>query len=158
MTTEQRLRINTPLVVSQEIEGEAILIHFDSGCYYSANATASVVLNLINLGLVPGEISAELTRLFPDAAGQVEGAVAEFLENARREGLLVPAEASTEQAAAEAGGSRGAPGGPFVAPRLERFDDLQDLLMLDPIHDVDAVGWPVPPPAEAATALPDQAR
>ena len=26
---------------------------------------------------------------------------------------------------------------------FERFTDMQDLLLLDPIHDVDETGWPV---------------
>lgn len=30
----------------------------------------------------------------------------------------------------------------FPAPRLERYTDMQDLLLLDPIHDVDERGWP----------------
>ena len=33
----------------------------------------------------------------------------------------------------------------FTAPNLETFTDLQELLMLDPIHEVDAAGWPHKP-------------
>jgi hypothetical protein len=34
---------------------------------------------------------------------------------------------------------------PAGEPTLQRFDDMQDLLMLDPIHDLDldGDGWPV---------------
>jgi hypothetical protein len=31
---------------------------------------------------------------------------------------------------------------PFAQPVLNKFTDVEDLLMLDPIHDVDAAGWP----------------
>ena len=31
---------------------------------------------------------------------------------------------------------------PFVAPELKRYADMQDLLLLDPVHDVDEKGWP----------------
>ncbi len=31
----------------------------------------------------------------------------------------------------------------FEAPVLESYSDMQDLLLLDPIHDVDDAGWPV---------------
>jgi hypothetical protein len=34
------------------------------------------------------------------------------------------------------------PGTPFVPPVLERYTDMQELLFLDPIHDVDESGWP----------------
>ena len=33
--------------------------------------------------------------------------------------------------------------GEFVQPRIERFDDLRDLLLMDPIHDVGEDGWPL---------------
>jgi hypothetical protein len=32
---------------------------------------------------------------------------------------------------------------PFEAPVIEDYSDMQDLLMLDPIHEVDPAGWPV---------------
>ena len=31
----------------------------------------------------------------------------------------------------------------FAPPRLEKYSDLEDLLVLDPIHDVDEAGWPI---------------
>jgi hypothetical protein len=33
--------------------------------------------------------------------------------------------------------------------RIEKYDDLEELLLLDPIHEVDASGWPALP-AESA--------
>ncbi len=33
---------------------------------------------------------------------------------------------------------------PYVAPTVQKYDDLEDLLLLDPIHEVDEAGWPVP--------------
>ena len=30
----------------------------------------------------------------------------------------------------------------YTAPKLATYSDLQDLLLLDPIHDVDETGWP----------------
>jgi len=33
----------------------------------------------------------------------------------------------------------------FSPPTFERFDDLQGLLLVDPIHDVSEAGWPLMP-------------
>jgi len=33
---------------------------------------------------------------------------------------------------------------PFQMPVVERYTDMADLLLLDPIHDVNAEGWPHP--------------
>jgi hypothetical protein len=41
---------------------------------------------------------------------------------------------------------------PFTDPVIEIYTDLQDLLLLDPIHDVDDRGWPVFNPQAAAAA------
>jgi len=41
----------------------------------------------------------------------------------------------------------------FAPPVLEVYTDMQDLLLLDPIHDVDeTVGWPSPKPPEESVA------
>jgi hypothetical protein len=44
-----------------------------------------------------------------------------------------------EKALAQAGG---AANGVFTRPVLTKFTDMQDLLLLDPIHDVNSSGWP----------------
>jgi hypothetical protein len=32
----------------------------------------------------------------------------------------------------------------FMPPELFKYTDMQDVLLLDPIHDVDVKGWPEP--------------
>jgi hypothetical protein len=32
---------------------------------------------------------------------------------------------------------------PYQPPTIEKFDDLQELLLLDPVHEVDEAGWPI---------------
>ena len=41
---------------------------------------------------------------------------------------------------------------PFAAPVLEKHTDMQDLILLDPVHEVGAEGWPHPAPPDEATA------
>ena len=31
---------------------------------------------------------------------------------------------------------------PFVAPSFTTFTDMQDIILLDPVHEVDTRGWP----------------
>ena len=33
----------------------------------------------------------------------------------------------------------------FERPKLGKYTDMQDLLLADPIHEVDEQGWPVQP-------------
>ena len=30
----------------------------------------------------------------------------------------------------------------YVAPTLQKYSDMQDLLLIDPVHEVDETGWP----------------
>ena len=39
----------------------------------------------------------------------------------------------------------------FVAPQLHKYTDMQELLLLDPIHDVDQEGWPATTESNADT-------
>ncbi len=32
---------------------------------------------------------------------------------------------------------------PYTSPVLETFSDMQEILLLDPVHDVDKAGWPI---------------
>jgi hypothetical protein len=149
MCAPQRFRVNAPLVAMQEIEGEAILINFDTGCYYSANATGAIVLDLIQRGEPVDSVVAALVARFGVAGTLGADAVSAFLREAQAGGLIVPSDseaATTSQETAQRATSRAVEAAAFVPPRLEKFDDLQDLLMLDPIHDVDQVGWPMPAP------------
>ena len=40
----------------------------------------------------------------------------------------------------------------FEAPRLEKYTDMQDLVLLDPVHEVDEQGWPQQRPEAGANA------
>ena len=33
---------------------------------------------------------------------------------------------------------------PFRTPVLSKFDDMNEMLLLDPVHDVAETGWPAP--------------
>jgi hypothetical protein len=31
----------------------------------------------------------------------------------------------------------------YISPVIETFSDMQEILLLDPVHDVDKAGWPI---------------
>lgn len=142
MTEDQALgvtyRINEPSVVAQIIEGEALLIAFESGTYYSARESGGVIIDAIQRGVALPRIIAGLASAEPGATG-IEQDVAAFVGRLLVEGLIVRDDARVP--AAEAAWL--APNVEFRSPVLEKYTDLEDLLILDPIHDIDASGWPV---------------
>ncbi len=127
----ESLRPNRPDVIDETFDGEAVLVNLDTGCYYALSPAATVLWNLVADGRSAASLAASIEG---DASG-VETFVSRFLE----EGLLAPGDVDAGPAA-ESVSLEGEPG-------FEKFTDMQELLMLDPIHDInlDADGWPVAP-------------
>jgi hypothetical protein len=136
--------VNEPDVVAESIAGEVLIINLRSGVYYSSDGTGEQIWSLLAAGVPVGDVIAGLSGRYPADGGEIESAVQTFLDELLVEELLRPA-----PAAAAAPQPPPAEAAPFVAPLLNRYTDFQELLMLDPIHEVEqAVGWPVAKPAE----------
>ena len=58
----------------------------------------------------------------------------------QEEGLIVPDEITGKPVVGQTGGQ--AVKTPFVRPVLQKFTDMQDILLLDPIHEANDMGWP----------------
>ena len=130
-------RLSAPSIISEVIDGEAIIIDMLSGAYFSTEGLGAVLWQVAISGRSRTTIVESVSAAYPDAA--TAGAdTADFLEQLLSNDLII------EDAPAGAG-EIGLPAWPamaYVPPQLQRHADMQDLIMLDPIHDVDAVGWP----------------
>jgi hypothetical protein len=132
--------INEKEIAHEIIDGEAIIIHFDSGNYYSLNGMAATVWEWISAQATYGEIVGAFQSVTPDDVAEING----FVEGLVREGILE----RVEGAIASARKSEGLPPERalvFEAPRFNKYNDMQHLLLSDPIHEVDETGWPHPP-------------
>lgn len=136
-------RVEGEHIVSEEIDGETLVINYDTGTYYSFLGPSSLAWKLICEGVgVPGMLEA-LANRYEAEAGVIERALVDFLPKLREAGLIAvdesagggmsPALAATPDKS------------PFAPLEFKTFTDLQDLLVLDPIHDVDRTGWPAMP-------------
>lgn len=140
MSGSERYRVNSPSIVSEVIDGEVVMINLDTGSYYSAGKTGAVVWEALARGASLGDIAGFVAARFDGKMDEIETAVAAFVEKLLTEQLIV-ADASLPPPALSAGPASGAKAA-FQAPRIERYDDMRDLLLADPIHDVDQAGWP----------------
>ena len=130
-------RVNTPAVASKIIDGEAVLIHFTSGHYYSTDQTGAAIVELLD-GRTVSDVADAIRSAYTGDADAISQAVSAFVDQLVAEGLVVVADAPSASPMPPLEGS-----GAFVTPELNRYADLQDLLVLDPIHDTDEAGWPV---------------
>jgi len=145
----QTYRVNEPAVASETIDGEVIVINLESGTYFSLQHTAMEVWQLLGAGWEVESVISTLAECY-EPAEQVAPGVSEFLNQLLAEGLMVAAERPTRDDSPAASLLQlGDLKRPFEPPVLNKYSDMQDLLLLDPIHDVDEMGWPNAMKAEA---------
>lgn len=137
-------RINRPKVVADIFQDEAVAVNFDTGRYYGLSGTALAVWQSLEGNSEAGGIAAELSRRYMAEESQLQADIDAFLDRLVREGLIVAEELVRSAGTGEAadGPARAA----WVKPELQVYEDMQDLLLLDPIHDVDETGWPAKKP------------
>ena len=139
------MRVNAPQVIHESIDGEVIIINLTTGNYYSTKGSGADVWDLIEQspGLTSGDVVDALELRFDASVEALAPAVDAFVTSLRAEGLVVDTEAgivASERPPLPHGSAA------FIAPMLEKFTDMQDLVLLDPVHEVDATGWPQPRP------------
>ena len=136
MQESLRFELNNPPVVAELVEGEAIAINLKSGCYYSLTGAAAALWARLLEGWSPAEILTAVAGT--EATGQLRASLWQFVDDLLAEQLIRPT-ADRLPATAAKPLNAWAKG----ALRLERFTDMQDMLTLDPIHEIDSeFGWP----------------
>lgn len=138
--SEQRLRINTENVVHETVDGELIAIDLSGGSYYSLSGSGPAIWALLLGGASEGEICEALALTHEGEPETIRGEVSGLLEQLLESELVVPSDRVGEGRALDAPAEKAT----FESPKLERYTDMKDYFLLDPIHEVDTAGWPRP--------------
>lgn len=134
-----RFRLNSPHVVSETVDGEAIIVNLDAGTYYSIKGDAILLWNAIIGGTAAEELVAAVAQQTGEVPDKVAGPVVGFYESLAAEGLIVERDAQGEAPSVV---DLSAGGAGLLDPSFEAYSDMQDLILLDPVHEVDERGWP----------------
>jgi hypothetical protein len=133
-----RYQPNDKSVVSEVLDGEVIVIHLTSGTYYSMQASAADVW----IALAGGwSVEAIVDRLAADEAGErprIDAEIARFVAELVEEDLVLPVETETGAPVTDF-----QPQGNYASPELQKYTDMQDWMLVDPIHEVTEEGWPI---------------
>jgi len=143
MAATQALRVNSPAVTSETFEGEVVIINLKSGSYYSLSGLGAEIWNVIEVGVPMDRIVDGATVAF-GGDDTTRDAILGFLSRLRDEDLIVQEALPADPQETEV--SFGGNGAVFTAPVLNKYTDMEQLLLLDPIHEVDEAGWPVTKP------------
>ncbi|MEO1591140.1 MAG: PqqD family peptide modification chaperone [Cyanobacteria bacterium J06632_22] len=145
MTRTTCFRINAPDVVSETIDGESVIINLYKGLYYNLNPVGSIIWELVLAGYTANDTVSAFKVAYPSLSEADELSIVQLVDQLSQESLIVSAAAPSPTAAPTITADE-----TFEQPILYKYADMQDLLALDPIHDVDENGWPNQQPAPAA--------
>lgn len=140
MGSDERWELRAPAVLAEVINGEVVAVDLSQGSYYSLRGTAAVCWQLVAAGWTLRELAADLAERYDAGTEVIEAGTGRLIDELVRAGVL----------RARAGAPDSSPpvllvepGTAFESPVFETFHDMEDLLLLDPVHDVDeAKGWP----------------
>jgi hypothetical protein len=134
----------------ERLDGETIVIDFESGRFYSFRESAADILWLITQGVDSSDFAEIMKSNFaacPDDA-TLEQDLNSFLETLENLNVLSPvnpvnphSDTSLTAAILPNDYIRG----DWVNPILTSNDELADLLAIDPIHEANESGWPQTP-------------
>lgn len=143
----RQFEINAPSVVAEVIDGEAVIMNLESGHYFSARGSGALVWEWLEQGHSTETVAAVLSERHAASAAEVREQVTKFVDELVANQLVreAPASAAPLDAVLDAAGAPEE----WSPPTLSTYTDMEDLLLLDPIHDVGAAGWPMPKTDEA---------
>lgn len=137
----QKLVINTEQVSSEIFGEEAVVVNFMTGKYFGMTGSAPVIWQLFETPVTRDDVINSLKGLHGKTDELIEQ-VKTFIDVLLQENLIINA----GELPGENSHSKAIILNPDILklpPVIEIFDDLQELIVLDPIHDADPErGWP----------------
>ncbi len=147
-----KYRINKPDIVFEYFEDETVLINLKNGNYFSIDKVGTDILVLIEAELSTDQIIKSIKNKYDAYPGNTDPSIRKFITQLHDEKIIRQKEkTSGSDKGSEkkvAGSSKKGTKQIFSPPRLSKYTDMQELLLLDPIHDVDETGWPKKKPDE----------
>ena len=140
MASDGWYRVDPRKVAHETIDGEVIMIHLLIGTYYSLDGAGAELWAHLVQGRGRDETLALLEQRYEAEPGAIAETVDGLVKRLAEEELLEPASdgaAASNGPPPEAAAERL----PFKSPQLEKYTDMQDFLLVDPIHETDAAGW-----------------
>ena len=131
---------NLPRMFYDVTDNHAIIIDSGTGNYYYLNILASKVFWYLTRGADPDELAAILLKL-PGCPADIGKRIEDFCAQLVDEEIFNTDQSEQFDGETDAGEFWFSEGTEF---RMEKHDDMADLIAADPIHDVDEdLGWPV---------------
>jgi len=138
MASRPRFRVNSPQAVGETVDGEAIVVNLTTGTYYSIKRDSLLLWEALSAGATVEEIAVAGAEATGEPREAIAAAVEGFCTSLVERGVIVERDAGDEAPSIDLSGA----GRGLLEPSFETYADMQELILLDPVHEVGEGGWP----------------
>jgi len=136
-------KLNQPDVIQETVDGETLIVHTRSGAYYNLEGCGTLIWKALLSGLSVAQVENLFDSNSEDERSAIRSGVDTLVSAFLAEKLILPSSESVHPSA-EILGSAESIKPIFVNPDLRKFTDMEELLLVDPIHEVNPEsGWPL---------------
>ena len=132
-----KFKFNNSIFDLEDFSNEIVIINTSTGSYFTISGSAVTVFRFFYSPITIEHASELIEETFPNEVSQAS----EFVEWLKLQGLILPIETS-EGIMDETTPTPESIPIVFNEWTYTRFDDMSDLIRLDPSHDVSEKGWP----------------
>ena len=127
-------------IIYQEMDDEIVIINLETGTYYQLNAAAAWLWKAIEAYCPADQMQSWFLVRYQGDPEETAASIQTLLQQLQNELLIGLGEVDENWILPES--SPPTDRLPYRNPVMNKFTDMQDLLLLDPIHEVDESGWP----------------
>jgi hypothetical protein len=125
------------MVITDDMDGEIIILNTESGKYFSTEKTGAIIWEMFSNGYTIDEVINALSNLFSSQEEEIKKDINVFLSQVITEGLLKVSEIEKPNTSIELSHFN-----EYKTPKMIAYSDMEKLLLMDPVHEVENMGWP----------------
>jgi hypothetical protein len=143
---DARFSVRDPQVIHRMIDDEVVMIDLETGNYFTFRGSATKMWACIEGRMSSRETLEHLQESFEGDPSVMEQGIRWLLDRLLEENLIVRTDESPRRSVSlSSEGDRQ----DYSDPAFEKYDDMADLILLDPVHEIDQEkGWPKKAPEE----------
>lgn len=134
-------RSNEPRFVDESVDGEALIMDMVTGTYYTCLGASTIAWDELKRGSAPADVTKIIAAAYGVDEADVERDLGTFIAELVQEQMLVE-RGDLPGTPTDRPDGAAAPSGAYEPMHLERYTDLADLILLDPVQDVSGGAWP----------------
>jgi hypothetical protein len=129
-------------VVHEDFGDETVIVNLETGSYYSTKSAGATIWAMVAQGATRTAVVGSVCTNYSGNPDEIASTTSTFLDELIGECLAVENVEPFSVESVSQVSLKPSRREEFVAPRLQKYSDMEELLQLDPVHEVDEIGWP----------------